>query len=61
MVHLKVLLADNLRLTVRYPDGAAHFKFENIPMKDGSSICGDVLYVNNFYGDIELSFDGDMV
>ena len=38
-----------------------YFKFENIPMKDGSSISGDVLYVNNFYGDIELSFDGDMV
>ena len=38
-----------------------YFKFESVPMKDGSFASGDLLYVNNFYGDIEMSFDGDIV
>ncbi len=33
------------------------FEFEGVPfMKDGSMLCGDVLTVNNFFGDLELRF-----
>ena len=35
--------------------------FESITLDDGSSISGDVLNINNFYGDIVIFFNGEIV
>ena len=36
-----------------------YFRFEQVPLPDGSTVSGDILQFNNFYGELDLSFDGD--
>jgi hypothetical protein len=37
------------------------FKFDSVRMEDGSTVSGDLLRVSNFFGNLELFFDGKTV
>lgn len=37
------------------------FRFEDVLFPSGDTGSGDMLHVQNFYGDIDLSFDGELV
>lgn len=37
------------------------FRFEDVLFPSGEKGRGDMLHINNFYGDIELSFDGEQI
>lgn len=37
------------------------FQFEDVLFPSGDTGSGDMLHVNNFFGDVELSFDGEQV
>ncbi len=54
------------QIRVSRPDAAAQgdsqwtvtFRFGDVPFPDGSTACGDLLTVENFYGDLYFYFDG---
>jgi len=35
------------------------FRFENVLFPNGDTGSGDMLHINNFYGDVDLFFDGE--
>lgn len=49
----------------RYSDGdfkwSVMFQFENVLFPNGDTGSGDMLHINNFFGYVDLSFDGKQV
>ena len=37
------------------------FRFEDVLFPSGDMGSGDMLHIENFYGDIDLSFDGEQM
>jgi len=48
-----------------YKDGdykwSVMFRFEDVLFPSGDTGSGDMLHINNFYGDVDLSFDGEQI